>query len=64
MELGGARLSTETTAGLVMLVNKLREVLPRDKIVTMATFSVAADPPGRETVQGSNHSGEAIDLLQ
>ena len=51
------------TGQIAKLVKRLRQELPEGKLITMATFSVAADPAGACTVPGSAHCGEIINLL-
>lgn len=46
------------------MIFRLREILPDDKLITMATFSVAADPVGQCTYEGSKHCGEIIPLME
>jgi hypothetical protein len=62
VELGDNRLDATTSAGVVKLVKALASAMP-EKLVTLATFSVGADPAGACTVTDSIHCGEARDLL-
>lgn len=62
---------TETQAhNVALLITKLREYLPADKLITLTTFSTAADPITCKTVATpdcsypySAHSGEIIPVL-
>lgn len=63
VELGGARLSTDVANAVAALVKSLRSSLPSDKLITLAAFSVGADPENNCTVPKSIHCGEAIPLL-
>lgn len=51
------------TSAIGDLIVRLKEILPSDKLITMATFSVGADPVDDCTAPGSVHCGEIIDLL-
>jgi GH18 family chitinase len=63
VELGGQALSASVRANLATLITMLRERLPAGKLITMATFSVGADPVGACTVSGSAHCSEDVELL-
>jgi len=64
VELGGQAFSDSMTESVAKLIIRLKEILPADKLITMATFSVAADPTGACTVPGSAHCGEIIPLME
>lgn len=51
------------TSAIGELIVRLKEILPSDKLITMATFSVGADPVNNCTAPGSVHCGEIIDLM-
>lgn len=63
VELGGAAFDAEMTSAIGALIVRLKEILPAGKLITMATFSVGADPVGDCTAPGSVHCGEIIDLM-
>lgn len=63
VELGGQGFDAAMTAAIGELIIRLKEILPAGKLITMATFSVGADPVSECTAPGSAHCGEIIDLM-
>tara|TARA_R110000868_G_scaffold318028_1_gene578787 strand:+ start:2676 stop:3689 length:1014 start_codon:yes stop_codon:yes gene_type:complete len=71
VEIAAHRLTEQETANVTKLIHAIRKQLPAGKLLTMATFSTAADPSSCQTIDGpqcsytgSTHSGEIIPVLQ
>ena len=63
VELGGVSMDSTISNALVSLITQLKANIP-GKLVTMAAFSVGADPDGACTVAGSSHCGESRLVMQ
>jgi len=63
-ETGDVRLSETIANNVIALITDLRKYLQPGKLITLAGFSVGADPIDNCTVPGSVHCGENISILQ
>jgi len=62
VEIGDAAQYAALTPYLIAVAQAIHQAAP-DKLITFATFSVAADPANACTVPGSAHCGEALPLI-